>query len=336
MNVIGHLATAQGAGSVEQLGAMLPDLFTLYHRRMKSAALLREVPAVERASPWWKALQRGVRFHVDVDRRFHEHPLFLRGYRGLRHLLERHLLERHPLERRLLEPCPLEHERLEHGRRMAPAVECPAGCAAGRIPGRAAVVAEEQTGGGSVRYGRRHGERPWRPLLTAHVLHELRIDRLLLRRSPQLARQFRERLAEHVCLLTRLARRSPHYEAQRFASFLGRLTDGDFLADFRAGFRTEFHPQFPSSADERREQRVQAWCPLVRRMERIQRRYGQRGFTATEVHLLCRQLEDTSADTEAELARFLDGFGYATLSSATLVGGTLSSGTSGVLVGEAS
>jgi hypothetical protein len=71
MNVIGHMTCAEHLGAEIALGAMLPDLLSLYDRAIRPRRLLQGAEGAESA-----ALREGVRFHFHVDAHFHRSELF--------------------------------------------------------------------------------------------------------------------------------------------------------------------------------------------------------------------------------------------------------------------
>ncbi len=94
MNLIGHLACAKGLDAPGQLGSFLPDLLRLVARRPRPAVLLKmwegrgAQPERGALPPRVAGLLAGVRFHFQVDSRFHAAPLFLQTTAALRHGME--------------------------------------------------------------------------------------------------------------------------------------------------------------------------------------------------------------------------------------------------------
>ena len=83
MNLIGHLACAERLPPDAGLGAILPDLLSLYDRGVRPLKLLAAGGGgVEAAS-----VRDGLRFHFHVDSHFHRSPLFRDGSRALRERL---------------------------------------------------------------------------------------------------------------------------------------------------------------------------------------------------------------------------------------------------------
>lgn len=83
MNLIGHLACAERLTPDAQLGAILPDLLSLYDRGVRPFKLLRGGGGRVEAGE----VRDGVRFHYHVDSHFHRSPLFRDGSRALRERL---------------------------------------------------------------------------------------------------------------------------------------------------------------------------------------------------------------------------------------------------------
>ncbi len=76
MNVIGHMICAEHLGPEIALGAMLPDLLSLYDRAIRPRRLIHVRAGGEAARDESEALREGVRFHFHVDSRFHRSELF--------------------------------------------------------------------------------------------------------------------------------------------------------------------------------------------------------------------------------------------------------------------
>lgn len=78
MNLIGHYACAASSDAEVRLGAVVPDLASVYRRKVRPLALARSWHAAADAQPvpGMTALLEGVAFHHAVDLRFHRAPLF--------------------------------------------------------------------------------------------------------------------------------------------------------------------------------------------------------------------------------------------------------------------
>lgn len=76
MNVIGHMVCAEHLGRDAGLGAMLPDLLSLYDRRIRPLRLIQPKHAVDSELDGSGSLRDGVRFHFHVDSSFHRSDLF--------------------------------------------------------------------------------------------------------------------------------------------------------------------------------------------------------------------------------------------------------------------
>ncbi len=76
MNVIGHMVCAEHLGRDAGLGAMLPDLLSLYDRRIRPLRLIHPTQAVNSEHDGSRSLRDGVRFHFHVDSSFHRSDLF--------------------------------------------------------------------------------------------------------------------------------------------------------------------------------------------------------------------------------------------------------------------
>jgi hypothetical protein len=73
MNLIGHMVCAEYLGPDGRLGAMIPDLLSLFDRKLRPMKLLRSAVNGEREPG---SLGAGVRFHFYVDSAFHRSDLF--------------------------------------------------------------------------------------------------------------------------------------------------------------------------------------------------------------------------------------------------------------------
>jgi hypothetical protein len=82
MNLIGHLACAERLSPEAELGAILPDLLSLYDRSVRPFKLLASGGAAEATS-----IRDGVRLHFHVDSHFHRSVLFTDGTRTVRERL---------------------------------------------------------------------------------------------------------------------------------------------------------------------------------------------------------------------------------------------------------
>jgi hypothetical protein len=83
MNLIGHFACAANAAPSVRLGAVLPDLLTLYGRKVRPLPLVR-LWRKEAAPPAEvHNVIEGIEFHHAVDVRFHRAPLFLENAAAL-------------------------------------------------------------------------------------------------------------------------------------------------------------------------------------------------------------------------------------------------------------
>lgn len=89
MNVIGHLACARSLPERARLGALLPDVLTIYNRRCKVLPLLKKWEHATIDHPPIGEIIDGIRFHLQVDVRFHKLPLFTLGFRGIRDTLSK-------------------------------------------------------------------------------------------------------------------------------------------------------------------------------------------------------------------------------------------------------
>jgi hypothetical protein len=87
MNLIGHYTCAAVPSPEVRVGAVLPDLAALYHRKVRPLALARDWQAQSARPPGMEALLAGVDFHHAVDVRFHRAPLFLRTADGIQQAL---------------------------------------------------------------------------------------------------------------------------------------------------------------------------------------------------------------------------------------------------------
>jgi len=77
MNLIGHMTCAERFSGEAQLGAMLPDLLSLYDRRIRPMKIVRAHATGSNGGE--AGLQRGMRFHFYVDSHFHRSSLFRDG-----------------------------------------------------------------------------------------------------------------------------------------------------------------------------------------------------------------------------------------------------------------
>lgn len=80
MNLIGHLACAERLSPDAGLGAILPDLLSLYDRGVRPLRLLDAGYDGDAAA----GLRDGLRFHFHVDSHFHRSALFRDGCRAIR------------------------------------------------------------------------------------------------------------------------------------------------------------------------------------------------------------------------------------------------------------
>jgi len=120
MNLLGHFVCAGHLSPEARLGAVLPDLVSLYRRRVRARQLVRLwTPPPPGAPRGTDGLLAGVAFHHHVDRLFHSHPAFetataglqaaLRaasGAPGLKRFFPAHLLTEMYLDRLLMERRP--------------------------------------------------------------------------------------------------------------------------------------------------------------------------------------------------------------------------------------
>lgn len=83
MNLIGHYVCASHVPPMMRLGAVLPDLVSLYRRRVRPMALMREWDKTADKSPEQRAILDGMLQHQLVDLHFHRSPLFLDTSEGL-------------------------------------------------------------------------------------------------------------------------------------------------------------------------------------------------------------------------------------------------------------
>ena len=84
MNLIGHFACAADLPEAVQLGSVLPDLLPLYDRRLRVPALMKRMGLRVAVDQDAGDVARGMRFHLQVDSRFHRDPLFTDGYQGIK------------------------------------------------------------------------------------------------------------------------------------------------------------------------------------------------------------------------------------------------------------
>ncbi len=88
MNLIGHLACAEPLTAAGQAGALLPDLLSLFSRRVKTRPLLAPWNAAEAGrSRQGQELVQGIAMHEQVDRDFHRAALFNECSQALRDAL---------------------------------------------------------------------------------------------------------------------------------------------------------------------------------------------------------------------------------------------------------
>jgi hypothetical protein len=120
-----------------------------------------------------------------------------------------------------------------------------------------------------------------RRFLPAHVLSELYLDHLLLRRRPALERAFYETLTEGRSLLTAFVARHPRADGASFGAFLARIERERFVADYHTH------------------------AGLFSRMNRILARYAQRPLLAPETEALERLFVRRAGATRAALDGFL-------------------------------
>ena len=76
MNLIGHLACAGEASAAVRVGALLPDLLSLYRRKARPQPLVAYWNEHAASLPGADAVVAGIDFHHHVDRLFHHAPLF--------------------------------------------------------------------------------------------------------------------------------------------------------------------------------------------------------------------------------------------------------------------
>jgi hypothetical protein len=76
MNLLGHFVCARHLPVAAQAGSALGDLLPLYHRRLRPLALVRHWSNSRGDDPEMATVAEGVRFHLEVDSRFHCDPLF--------------------------------------------------------------------------------------------------------------------------------------------------------------------------------------------------------------------------------------------------------------------
>ena len=218
MNLIGHYTCAAVPSAAVRVGAVLPDLASLYRRKVRALNLARqwrEDPAA-REEEEWAALLAGVDFHHAVDVRFHRHRLFERASGAL----------------------------------------------------QAALLEASHTPG-------------LKRFLPAHVLSELYLDHLLLRRDPGLADAFYRDLDGARHLLTTFVARHPHAERGSFHAFLDRIVDGRFVDAY------------------------DRYDGILERMHRILVRFGQRPLEAAEERAVAAWFAQAAGETEQALEAFL-------------------------------
>jgi hypothetical protein len=76
MNLIGHLACAGDASAAVRVGALLPDLLSLYRRKARPQPLVAHWNEHGAALAGADAVVAGIGFHHHVDREFHHAPVF--------------------------------------------------------------------------------------------------------------------------------------------------------------------------------------------------------------------------------------------------------------------
>lgn len=84
MNFLLHraLATAESRDPIVGLGATLPDLWRMAHRRMRAKNPRSVHRAPQPAQDIGERLCQGVEHHLEADRWFHQAPVFLEGERA--------------------------------------------------------------------------------------------------------------------------------------------------------------------------------------------------------------------------------------------------------------
>lgn len=218
MNVIGHYTCAAVPSAEVRAGSVLPDLVSLYERKVRPLALLRtwDERGGASAPPGMADLMAGVAFHHAVDARFHAAPVF---------------------------------------RESADSIQ-------------AALLGASRTPG-------------LKRFLPAHVLTELFLDHLLLRRDPGLASAFYRDLAGAAGVMEAFVAPHPLVEVAGFRAFLGRIVSGRFVDAYAS----------PAG--------------LFQRMNRILLRFGQRELEPAEEDAVAAYWREAADETEARLERFL-------------------------------
>ncbi len=117
--------------------------------------------------------------------------------------------------------------------------------------------------------------------LPAHVLCELYLDHLLLRRDPGLAAALYRDLAGSLELMTTFVARHPAADAASFRGFVERFVASGFLAAYGSH------------------------AGVLGRMNRILPRFGQRRLGAAEQAAVAAWFRDAAGETERRLAPFL-------------------------------
>jgi hypothetical protein len=217
MNLIGHYACAAVPSPEVRVGSVLPDLASLYRRKVRALAVARQLRQAPPGGPEQEALLAGVEFHHAVDADFHRAPLFLRGAGAI--------------QATLLE--------------------------ASRAPGL-------------------------KRFLPAHVLCELYLDHLLLRREPALAEGFYRDIRDTQALLTAFMARHPLADAASFNAFLTGLVDGRFVDGYLS---------------------IEG---ILGRMQRMLVRLGQRPLLACEQEAVTAWFVQAAPETERALTAFVE------------------------------
>lgn len=117
--------------------------------------------------------------------------------------------------------------------------------------------------------------------LPAHVLSELYLDHLLLRRDPGLADAFYRDVDGARALLTKFVARHPQADGPSFGAFLERIVDGRFVDAYRS------HEG------------------ILERMNRILVRFGQRPLEEVEQEAVAAWFASAVGETEQALQAFL-------------------------------
>lgn len=216
MNLVSHFTCARGASAAVRLGSMLPDLLSLYGRKVRPLPLVQRWDGETDRLPGAEGLVRGILFHHEVDSHFHRAPLFREGQAAL--------------QSRLL--------------------------AASRAPGL-------------------------KRFFPAHVLLEMYLDHLLIRRFPHLPSEVATTLVEGRGLMEAFIARHPAVDPSAFRRFLQRVSDDRFWEDYRehAGM---FH-----------------------RMNRILQRFSQRLLLPAEEQAVSAWFAAHETPTAADLDAFV-------------------------------